>query len=71
MSEDASLTSVLFVVLSILRGSGGDSLLFQVKLFIMVFLMVLDLGLNSSVEHEAYGTQNADENDTVLALILG
>lgn len=51
--------------------SGGDSVLFKVKLFIMIFLMVLDLGLNSSVEHEAYGTQNTEEKDgNILALIF-
>lgn len=51
---------------------GGDSLLFKMKLFVMVFLMVVDIGLNSSVEHEAFGVNGEGDNEgTVLALILG
>lgn len=42
------------------------------KLFVMVFLMVVDIGLNSSVEHEAFGVNGEGDNEgTVLALILG
>lgn len=51
---------------------GGDSVLFKMKLFVMVFLMVVDIGLNSSVEHEAFGVNSEGDNEgTVLALILG
>lgn len=54
------------------RCSGGDSILFKVKLFVMVILMVFDVGLNSSVEHETYGIWNREARDgTILALILG
>ncbi len=54
------------------RCSGGDSILFKVKLFIMVFLMVVDTALNSSVEHETFVTWDEESRDgTVLALILG
>lgn len=54
------------------RCSGGDSILFKVKLFVMVFLMVFDMGLNSSVEHETFGMQDREAKDgTILALILG
>lgn len=53
-------------------GSGGDSVLFKVKLFIMVFLVVLDIGLNSSVEHEVFTTCDEEFGDgTILAIILG
>lgn len=55
------------MVLVFSRG-GGDSLLFKVKLFIMVILMVFDVGLNSSVEHDGVGMGG---DGTVLALILG
>lgn len=55
-----------------LHHRGGDSLLFKVKLFVMVFLMVIDIGLNSSVEHETFGVNGeGDKEGTVLALILG
>lgn len=38
----------------------------------MIILVVLDMGLNSSVEHETFGTWNRESRDgTVLALILG
>lgn len=54
------------------RCSGADSILFKIKLFFMVFLVVLDMGLNSSVEHETFGTwDGASRDGTVLALILG
>lgn len=52
--------------------SGGDSILFKIKLFIMVLLMVVDMALNSSVEHETFVTWDEESKDsTVLALILG
>lgn len=38
----------------------------------MVSLMVFDMGLNSSVEHETYGVWDRESRDgTILALILG
>ena len=52
--------------------SGGESFLFKAKLFVMVFLMVLDIGLNSSVEHETVDTCEGDFRDgTIPAIILG
>ena len=52
--------------------SGGESFLFKAKLFVMVFLMLLDIGLNSSVEHEAVDLCEGDFRDgTILAIILG
>ncbi|CAN0490351.1 unnamed protein product [Ectocarpus sp. 12 AP-2014] len=52
--------------------TGGDSILFRVKLFIMVFLTVVDMTLNSSVEHETFGTWDGTGRDgTALVLILG
>ncbi|CAM9294831.1 unnamed protein product [Ectocarpus sp. 8 AP-2014] len=52
--------------------TGGDSILFRVKLFIMVFLTVVDMTLNSSVEHETFGTWDETGRDgTALVLILG
>lgn len=66
-SNRASLRCVLAY-----RRSGADSILFKVKLFFMVFLVVVDMGLNSSVEHETFGTWDMKSRDgTVLALILG
>lgn len=60
-------------MLSYLRG--GESLLFKAKLFAMVVLIVVDIGLNSSVEHDGLGITNqatvTATNGTVLALILG
>ncbi|CAM9701068.1 unnamed protein product, partial [Ectocarpus sp. 13 AM-2016] len=52
--------------------TGGDSILFRVKIFIMVFLTVIDMTLNSSVEHETFGTWDGTGRDgTALVLILG
>ncbi|CAN0463722.1 unnamed protein product [Ectocarpus sp. 12 AP-2014] len=52
--------------------TGGDSILFRVKLFMMVFLTVVDMTLNSSVEHETFGTWDGTGRDgTALVLILG
>lgn len=63
---------VYYGALFAFRCSGGDSILFKVKLFIMVFLMVFDIGFNSSVEHETYSIWDREERDgTILALILG
>lgn len=38
----------------------------------MVTLMVVDIGLNSSVEHDGLGVGNEEDSDgTILAIILG
>lgn len=55
---------------------GGDSLRFKLKLFITIFFVVLDIGLNSSVEHdtiELYDTEqeNMENVGDILALMLG
>lgn len=60
---------------------GVDSLLFKAKLFAMATLMVCDIGLNSSVEHDGLSGSDADSEmdsreadsiaDTILVVILG
>lgn len=38
----------------------------------MITLMVVDISLNSSVEHDSLGVANEEDSDgTILALILG
>lgn len=72
-------TCVCLVCCSSYRGA--DSLLFKAKLFAMATLMVCDIGLNSSVEHDGLSGSNADSEmdsreadsiaDTILVVILG
>lgn len=51
---------------------GSNSFFFKAKLFVMVALILIDIGLNSSVEHDNLGMGDTDASKgTTLTLLLG